>query len=97
MVRLAGILYLDGISMSSSLHWRPAPKPTPEETLSSQLKAILSDAIWSGEYLSSKVTITSHDTNMVSYLKGLMDAGVEDADELYQAVLKHSAVELWIS
>lgn len=31
------------------------------------------------------------------FILGMKEEDHEDADELYQAVLKHSAVELWIS
>jgi hypothetical protein len=77
--------------MSSSLHWRPVPKPVDDSYLSGQLKHILgkNDPWVGGE--ERRV-----DSTVIPYLQGLADADVEDAQTLIDLIRKHGEVDLYL-
>lgn len=74
--------------MSTSLYWRPVSKDY--ESLPDQLKQALRKG---GETDGThKRTI---DTNECRYLDGLIDAGVDGAKDLKDAVCEYGEVEIW--
>lgn len=82
--------------MSSTLYWRPAPKDVPPaESLPFELKKAIARRLWDhdGSLHGDEVTIGS---DMVPYLEGLEDAGVDGAVELIKAIRDHGSVLLWI-
>jgi hypothetical protein len=84
--------------MSTSLFWKPAPKNEPEpETLDYQLKAALSRRLWGmgdGSVWADEITVGEE---LIPYLNGLIDGGIEGAQELLDAIHKHGQVILWIA
>ena len=73
--------------MSSTMNWRPADDHRDDRMIPTSLKNILKEHC--GEILGS---------GDIGYLEGLRDAGVEGADELVDAVIKHDSIiisEVW--
>lgn len=74
--------------MSSTLYWRPISKET--NSLSTGLKYALQK-----KYGSSAKAAMSYDD--IPYLEGLVHGGVEDAQELINAIEQHEEIEVWES
>lgn len=86
--------------MSSTLHMQPVPRLRPKsEQLSFYLKKVIARRFWEhdGSLSGDKVRIEYSDLAVRGYLEGLVDAGVEDAEELLTAVVQHGAVDVWIA
>lgn len=82
--------------MSTYLYWRATPKEEPKHyMLSSNLKTILARRLWDndGSVWCEMITLGK---NMLPYLGGLHDAGVEDAGNLIEYINKHDSVDIWI-
>lgn len=78
--------------MSSSLMWRPVVvDATP---LPKSLKFSLSRRLWDTDGSCGEGAITVS-ANLVPYLEGLRDAGVDGANELIKAIETHGSVVLW--
>lgn len=78
------------------MYWRPAPKDEPPaEELSWALKKAIAQRLWGhdGSLYGDEITVDSH---ILSYLDGLIDAGMSDASELRDAIVKHGRVVIWI-
>lgn len=71
--------------MSGSLMWEPAERK--KKSLPTALKWALTKR-YGGD---PNVTV---DQNNVDYLRGLLDAGTEGAQELIDAIEKHGSVQL---
>ena len=74
--------------MSANLCWKPADKDY--KTLPDALKFILRDK----QGLTSEKDLYGRER--LGYLRGLVDAGVEGAQELIDAIVKHEHVEIWL-
>lgn len=82
--------------MSTDLYAQGAPKEEPPVTvLSDDLKYILKKRFWDGDPCGKGNRRELDDTDL-PYLLGLMDAGVEDAQELRDLILDHGLVRIWI-
>lgn len=74
--------------MSATLCWRPVVKN--RKTLPDALKFVLRDKRGQG---SEKNT---YDHSDFPYLRGLVDAEVDGAQELIAAIEQHEEVEVWL-
>lgn len=85
--------------MSTSLYWRPAPKPTREEELPFALKKALARRLW-GHDGSLYGDTRELDARIVPYLEGLVDGGMAEvaagAYDLIAAIKEHETIEVWI-
>jgi hypothetical protein len=81
--------------VSSSLFWKPVI-PQRENTLPDNLKYILGKKYWNHDGTLTSPPLVLDEDNL-EYLSGLVDAGVEGAEELVEAIRKHGRVEIWIS
>lgn len=74
--------------MSASLYWMPVEKEG----------AVLSDALRLA--LQGRYSLPSGDARLdyedTSYLKGLLDAGIADAQVLVEAIQQHSSIILFL-
>jgi len=79
--------------MSSSLCWKPVVR-NDEETLPDELKRVISKKLWGtdGSCGGESVVVGSE---IFGYLAGLMDSGIDGADELIELISTHGQVELW--
>ncbi len=79
--------------MSTDLHWRPVDKRSG--TLPYKLKKVIAKRFWGhdGSLAGDELMLDSHN---LDYLAGLIDAGVEGADELKALILQHGRVVVWI-
>jgi hypothetical protein len=83
--------------MSSSMYWRPVPKDLPRpELLSYDLKHRLARRFWDHDGSLNGEPI-EFDATQIPYLEGLADGGVEDAQELIDAIREHGSVHVWIA
>jgi len=78
--------------MGENIYARRAIPPPNEEWIGDcEIKSILKD----------KYGITEHDDpvilneNDLEYIRGLKDAKVEDAEKLFNLLLKHGSIEIW--
>lgn len=82
--------------MSTDLYWRPAPKDVPSgEDLPYALKKALARRLWGhdGSLRGGHIEVGKE---IVPYLEGLADGGVEGAAQLINLIRAHDVVELWI-
>lgn len=82
--------------MSVNLYYRRVPKNIPpEKTLEDKLKYILGHEFWGhdGTLRSDHKLLT---VNELSFLRGLLAAGVKDAGKLIEEIERNDAVEVWI-
>lgn len=82
--------------MSSSLYWRAAPKALPpKHDLPSELKYAIARRFWGhdGSLYGDEIEM---DKSSIGYLEGLVDGGVDGAQELIDAIRKETVVQLWI-
>lgn len=70
--------------MSSNLYWRA--RPTGEKVLSYELKKALQN-----RHYPADCTFYEHD---ISYLEGLRDAGIADAQKLIDGIEKYGEIEV---
>lgn len=83
--------------MSSSLHWRPAPKDVPPaRDLDSDLLFKLRKRLWDGNPEPSAGDEMELSKEDLPYLDGLADGGVTDAEELATAIREHGRVLIWV-
>jgi hypothetical protein len=83
--------------MSANLYWRPVPSVIKDHDLPDALKYALSPRVWKHDgTLSAKPTIITKVS--IPYLEGLVDGGVNGAQELIDAIKKNDGqVEIYIS
>lgn len=83
--------------MSRSMHWRPVPPPPVDNQLSTDLMFRLEKHLFDGhwEYNSPCEIDNVTDRNLMGYLQGLADCGIEDATELINLVREHGKIEIW--
>ena len=77
--------------MSANLKWEPAKREAGD--LPDGLKFALRDKRGMFQSGDGRERFDESDLN---YLRGLMDAGIEGAQELIELIEKHEAVELWL-
>ena len=79
--------------MSSSLAWCVV-LPTENNYLPDQLKRKLSRRLWNtdGSCGDGRVTVGR---DLIPYLEGLRDCGIDGAEELIDLIQKHEYIELW--
>ncbi len=79
--------------MSSTLMWRIVA-PQEGESLPYQLKRIISRRLWDTDgTIGHGVAIAGPE--LLPYLEGLSDSGIDGANELIAIIKKHGEVELW--
>lgn len=87
--------------MSSTLYMRPAPLVQPKAVeLPYELKRTIAKRFWDhdGTLTGSEVRLEGPlFGSTMAYLEGLVDAGVEGAEDLRTAVIQHGAVTIWIA
>jgi len=78
--------------MGSSLFY--APEPTPKRTyLGDELKRALAPRLW-GDDGSLSNGIAYFDESHILYLQGIMDAGIEEAAVLIDAINKYGTIQI---
>jgi hypothetical protein len=77
--------------MSSDLMWRPVSEG---EALPKTLKFALSKKLWGTDGTCGDGDVVV-DSNLIPYLEGLRDAGIDGADRLIKLIETHGAVVLW--
>ncbi len=78
------------------MHWRPVPPPPVDNQLDAGLMFRLEKYLFDGHWeYNSPYEITADDHILLSYLRGLADCGVEDADTLINRVKEHGKIEIW--
>lgn len=78
--------------MSSTLMWRPSSRESYDLPL--DLKEVVSRKLWNtdGSCGGAEVTVNS---DLIPYLEGIRDAGINGAQELIDAINQHGDVVLW--
>jgi hypothetical protein len=78
--------------MSTNLYWRPI---SAGQQLPGQLKPFLAKRLWNSDGSISQEDIVV-DSELIPYLEGLADAGVEGAHQLIGAIQRHRNVYISI-
>lgn len=78
--------------MSTNLMWKP--KTQSNGSLSKQLKKVISRRLWNTDGSCGGGVATVNETD-IEYLNGLLDAGIEDAEELIDLINQYGEIELW--
>jgi hypothetical protein len=91
--------------MSTNLYWRPH-SPTKGHDLPYELKSKLGRLLWDHDgSLSGQPTALGRDSyvyhdgvrvDVISYLRGLKDAGIRGAKDLLEVIDQHGTVEVEI-
>lgn len=87
--------------MSATMYWRPTPHDPRGHVILPPLHSLLARAwlgqdgtLGTGPYTVSACAPSS--TSNCAYLQGLVDAGLDGAQELLDAIGKHDSVDIWI-
>jgi len=78
--------------MSSTLMWKPLTGA--QGSLSYELKRVISKRLWDTDGSCGGGVATMNSTDL-DYLQGLMDAGIEGADEIIDLIHEHGDIQLW--
>ncbi len=78
--------------MSSTLCWKP--ETAAEGSLPYELKRAISRKLWDtdGSCGGGEIVVKA---DLIPYLEGLRDAGIEGADELIRLITEHGRIVLW--
>jgi hypothetical protein len=77
------------------MHWRPSQPRPLSEGLAYELKRVMARRYW-GHDGSLNGEEIEFDEETIPYLYGLIDAGIDGAEELRAAIVKHKRVVVWI-
>jgi hypothetical protein len=80
--------------VSTSLYWRPVPKPPEPADVPEDIEGALRRRYWEDGFGQPRHEPADLDRSAIDWLEGLRDAGLEGANELIDAIREHGTIRL---